>query len=66
MTHNQAELDRYLSRFGRHLIGSPRYRRQTLAEVRQHLNELTDALDASTSDAIERFGDADLIAHQRT
>lgn len=64
MSHNQAELDHYLSRFRRNLVGSRRYRRELVEEVNEHLNELADALGASTTDAIERFGDADLIAHQ--
>jgi hypothetical protein len=60
----QPELDRYLDRLGRDLLGPKRYRQEMIAEIRAHMTELADSQgDALTiGNVIDRFGDADLIS----
>lgn len=60
----QPELERYLGRLGRELVGPKRYRQEMIDEIRAHVTELADSQgNAYTiADLVGRFGDPDLIS----
>jgi hypothetical protein len=59
-----SDLEPYLERFARQLLGPRRYRHEMVAEVRAHLLDLAgaEAGSSSSADMFRRFGDLDQLA----